>query len=218
MIHDWSHLTFNDAKLPIQANDILVFGFIAYMFSPEDAQNFLALLLRTQDFLRHYRMSYSQGVWYIMQNPPYFLPPPPGIPPQHLMLPLDYTVCTTQGTVVPQRRWTPADEIDVRRYVASATLQLPIYFVNRNGGVGFWLPDILQGRDNDLYHGDREAPLGGRATTHLRINVSPYTLLAAKILNRIRRPHSGLVVATGRDRYQLEMRRIPGTQSRVPDS
>ncbi|KAN0118932.1 hypothetical protein V8E52_004704 [Russula decolorans] len=157
-------------QLPIQASDILVFGFIAYMFSPEDAQNFLALLLRTQDFLRHYRMSYSQGVWYIMQNQPYFLPPPPGIPPQNLMLPLDHTVCTTQGTVVPQRRWTPADEIDVRRYVTSATLQLPIYFVNRSGGVGFWLPDILQGRDHDLYYGDSEAPLGGRATTHLRIN------------------------------------------------
>ena len=92
------------------------------------------------------------------------------------MLPLDYNVCTTQGTVVPQRRWTPADETDVRRYVASAALQLPVYFVNRNGGVGFWLPDILQGRDHDLYHGDREAPLGGRATTHLRINVSLYHL------------------------------------------
>ena len=176
MIHYWCHLTFYDAKFPIQASDILVSSFIAYMFSPQDAHNFLALLLRTQDFLRHYRISYSQSVWYIMQNPPYFPPPPLGIPPQNLMLPLDYNVCTTQGTVVPQRRWTPADETDVRRYVASAALQLPVYFVNRNGGVGFWLPDILQSRDHDLYHGDREAPLGGRATTHLRINVSLYHL------------------------------------------
>jgi hypothetical protein len=150
------------------------------MFSPEDAQNFLAILLKTQDFLRHYRMSYSQGIWYIMQNPPYFPPPPPGIPPQNLMLPLDYNVCMSQGTVVPQRRWIPADEIDVRRYVVTAALQLPIYFVNRNGGVGFWLPDILQGRDHDLYHGDREAPLGGRTTTHLRINVSSYTCVNCK--------------------------------------
>jgi hypothetical protein len=164
-------------------------------------------------------MSYAQGVWYIMQNPPYFLPPPPGTPPQNLMLPLDFSVRTTQGTVVPQERWAPADEIDVRRYVASATLQLPIYFVNRNGGIGFWLPDILQGRDHDLYHGDREAPLGGRATTHLRINVSSHTrMLAAKILNHVLRrlpPHSGLGVVTGRDRLQLEMRRMPGTRSLV---
>ncbi len=96
------------------------------------------------------------------------------------MLPLDFSVRTTQGTVVPQRRWTPADEVDVRRYVAGATLQLPVYFVNRNGGIGFWLPDILQGRVHDLYHGDREAPLGGRATTHLRINVSSHTYAGCK--------------------------------------
>jgi hypothetical protein len=149
------------------------------MFSPEDTRNFLVLLLRTQDFLRHYRISYSQGVWYIMQSPPYFPPPLPGTPPQNLMLPLDYNVPMTQGTVVPQRRWTPADEIDVRRYVASATLQLPIFFVNRNGGVGFWLPDILQGRDDDLHHGDREALLG-KTTTHLCINVSSYTCPGCK--------------------------------------
>ncbi len=180
MIDDWCRLTFYDAKFSIQASDVLVFGFIAYTFSPEDAHNFLALLLRTQDFLRHYRMSYSQGVWHIMQNPPFFPPQQPGIPPQNLMLPLDYNVRMAQGTVVPQRRWTPADEIDVRRYVESASLQLPIYFVNRNGGVGFWLPDILQGRDHDLYLGDREAPLGGRATTHLRINVSSHTCAGCK--------------------------------------
>lgn len=97
------------------------------------------------------------------------------------MLPLDYNVPTTQGTVVPQRRWNPmptgpVDETNIRRYISTArlqfSLQLPIYFVNRNGGIGFWLPDILQGRDDDLYNGDREAPLGGKATTYLRINVS----------------------------------------------
>lgn len=175
MIHGWYHLMFHDAKFPIQPCDVLVFGFIAYTFSPEDAHNFLALLLRRPDFLQHYRMSFSQGVWYIRQNSPYFPPPPPGIPPQNLMLPLDYNVSATQGTVVPQRRWTPADEIDTLRYVANATLQLPVYFVNRNGGVGFWLPDILQGRDHDLYHGDREASFDGRTTTFLRINVSSYT-------------------------------------------
>ena len=119
-------------------------------------------------------MSYSHGVWHILQNPPYFSPPPPGVPIQNLQLPLDFSVSTTQGTVVPQRRWTPADEIDVRRYVTSATLQLPIYFVNKNGSVGFWLPDILQGRDHDLYNGNREAPLGGKSTTFLRINVSSH--------------------------------------------
>ena len=173
--------------LPIQASDLLVYGFIAHTFSPEDTHNFLALLLRTQEYLRHYSTSYSesQGVWYILQNPPYFPPPSPGIPSQDSMLPLDFNLNLneTRGSVVPQGRWIPADEIDVHRYVTNATLQLPIYFVNRNGGIGFWLPDILQGRDHDLNDGDREASLGGKTTTHLRINVSQHTLmLAANIL------------------------------------
>jgi hypothetical protein len=165
--------------LPIQASDLLVYGFIAHTFSPEDTHYFLALLLRTQKYLQHYSISYSQGVWYMMQNPPYFPQQPSGTPPQNLMLSLDFninetqgSVKPTQGSVVPQRRWIPEDEIDVRRYVASATLQFPIYFVKENGGIGFWLPDILQGRDHDLDNGDREAALGGRTTTHLRINVS----------------------------------------------
>jgi hypothetical protein len=112
-----------------------------------------------------------------MQNTPYFLPPPPGVSTQNSMLPLDLTVHPTQGTVVPQQRWAPTDEIDVRRHVAGATLQLPSYFVKRSGEIGFWLPDILQGRDYDLHDGDREALFGGRATTHLRINVSSHTLM-----------------------------------------
>ena len=168
--------------LPIQASDLLVYGFIAHTFSPEGAHNFFASLLRTQEYLRHYNISYSQieGVWNVTQNPPYILPPPPGTPPQNLVLPLDFNINMTQGSVIPQQRWTPADEIDVRRYVESATLQLPIYFVKKNGGIGFWLPDILQGIDHDLDNGDREAQLGGRVTTHLRISVSHHTLMLVK--------------------------------------
>lgn len=164
---------------PIQASDILVSGFIAHTFSPEGAHNYLALLLETQDYLRHYRISYSQGAWYMMQNPPYFPPPPPGIPPQNLMLPLDFNFNGTQGSVIPQRRWTRDDEnhemieTGVSRYVPNVPLLLPIYFVNRDGEIGFWLPDILQGRDHDLNNGDGEAPLGGKpVATQVRINVS----------------------------------------------
>lgn len=190
LILDLCSLTFLLRKpRPIQASDILIDGFIALTFSPEDAQHFFALLLRTPDFLRHYRISYLRGTWYMVPNPPYFLPPPPGFPTQNLPLPLDYSITTTQGTVVPQHRWAPADEIDVRRYVESAALQLPVYFVKVNGELGFWLPDILQGRDHDLYNGNGEAPLGGRTTTHLRLHVSSHTLvLVAKILIHIPTP------------------------------
>ncbi|KAI9464406.1 hypothetical protein F5148DRAFT_176961 [Russula earlei] len=159
----------------VRASDILVDGFISHTFSPEDADRFFTLLLRTPNFLRHKNISYSQGVWYIMPNVHSIQPGSLGVPAQTSPLPLDYSVRTTQGTVVPQRRWIPAVEVDFRRHVEGATLQPPIFFLNRNGEIGFWLPDILQGRYRDhLHNGDREAPLGGRSTIHIRINWPGY--------------------------------------------
>ena len=154
----------------MQPDDILVDGFVTHMFTPRDAFAFFTLLLRIPDF-RPY-VTYSRGVWYISHGQQ----PPAGPPTQ---LPLDFSARATEGTIVPQRRWTPADEVDVRRYVQEAVLQLPVFFINRNGGVGFWLPDILEGHDGDLYNRGSHAPLGGVSTTHIRINVSPLSYLAA---------------------------------------
>ncbi|KAF8495891.1 hypothetical protein F5888DRAFT_1804443 [Russula emetica] len=158
----------------VHASDILVDGFIARTFTPQDALDFFALLLKTPDFLRHHRILYSKGVWYAMRNAPYVQSPSPAASIQNPSLPLDYSVRTTRGTVIPQRRWTPADEVDVHRHVECSALQPPIFFINHNGGTGFWLPDILQGRHHDLYDGDREAQLGGKTTTHIRINWPGY--------------------------------------------
>ena len=164
-------------------HDILVDGFLAHTFSPQDAHTLFSRLLRTPDFLRYYRVTYSQGVWHIMQNAPssYVQQASLGLPTQNFPLPLDFSTRTTQGTVVPQPRWVPADDVDVRRHVHDATLQLPIFFVNRNNGaVGFWLPHILQGRDGDLHNRDSHASLGGRTTTHIRINVSPHSYISCE--------------------------------------
>ena len=141
---------------------------------------------------------------------------PPGLPTR---LPLDFSR-TTEGTIVPQRRWTPADEVDIRRHVQDAALQLPVFFVNRNGSVGFWLPDILEGRDSELYNRDSHASLGGRTTSHIRINVSPLPYLAAKRVSSmfVDSFHSGPDMTFGDARYQYEMRRIRGTRSRLVDS
>jgi hypothetical protein len=158
--------------MSVLPNDILVDGFIASTFQPADANHYLALLLRTPDFLQHYQIQYSRGAWYIMYSAQSAQPSSTEAPPQAVWLPLDFHKATTRGTVVPQRRWTPADEVDIRRHVESAVLQLPIFFVNRNGAVGFRLQEILQGCDHELSNAYREAPLGGRATTHIRINVS----------------------------------------------
>jgi hypothetical protein len=116
---------------------------------------------------------------------------------------------------VPQRRWTPAGGVNMRRHVEDATLQLPIFFINRNGGVGFRLPDILQGHDLDLINRDTEASLGGATTTHIRINVSSH-ICSAKILYPYSPiPLSGRVMAPGCARYPLEMRHICEIRSPV---
>jgi hypothetical protein len=173
------YLTPCDTKSPVLPADVLVDGFVAHTFSPQDAYAFFTLLLRTPDFLQQYGVSCPQEVWYIThipQNVPYVQQSLLGDPTHNLPRPLDFNVRTTEGTVVPQRRWAPADEVDVRRYVAEAALQLPVFFFNVNGGVGFWLPDILQNRDLGLLNRDSEAPLGGVTTTHIRINVSSHAL------------------------------------------
>ncbi|KAI0247008.1 hypothetical protein BJV78DRAFT_1285887 [Lactifluus subvellereus] len=161
-------------QVTVPVNDIFVDGFVARTFQPEDALHYFALLLRSPDFLRYYGIRYSQGAWYITYNIHSLQPPSMGVPMQGPRLPLDFSIRTTQGTVVPQRRWIPADEVDFRRHVEGATLQLPIFFVNQNGSVGFQLLDILQGCDRYLDNAFREAPLGRRTTTHIRINWPGY--------------------------------------------
>ena len=195
----------------VHTNDILVDGFIAYTLSPQDTQRFLALLFKTSNFLRH--ISYSKGVWYFIQDAPHGQPPSPGLSTQTRSLPLDFSVKATRGTVIPQRRWIPGD-VDVRRHVEGGALQLPIFFVDHGGGIGFWLPDILQGRHHDLYNGDKEAPLGGKTTTHIRINVSSHMLvLRAKVLSHLPRPPSQW---PGHDHWKRQIPTRDETQARRP--
>ncbi|KAF8261612.1 hypothetical protein EI94DRAFT_1557192, partial [Lactarius quietus] len=75
-------------------------------------------------------------------------------------------------TVVPQQRWLPANSVDFQRHVVDAVLQLPIFFFNHNGSIGFSLWDILRGCDRDLRNSNDFAPLGGKFTTRIVINVS----------------------------------------------
>ena len=131
------------------------------------------LLLKTEYFVQYYGIVYYQNAWYITHNIGLVQGTSPGVPLRTTPL-LDHAIGATNwhGTVVPQRRWTPADEVDVRRHVESAVLQLPAFFVNRDGSLGFRLSDILRGCDRDLLSANSFASLGARTTTYIRINVS----------------------------------------------
>ncbi|KAH9053779.1 hypothetical protein EDB87DRAFT_1689916 [Lactarius vividus] len=168
------------------AGDVVIDGFVARTFTREDANNYFMLLLKTphsQHFMRYYGIVYHQGAWYITQNANLVQGTSPGVPFQNTPL-LDYSSRGAQGTILPQQRWTPADEVDVRRHVVGAVFQLPIYFVNSNGSIGFPLPDILQGRDRDLRNANDFAPLGGRTATHIRINWPGYMYWKRQVATR----------------------------------
>jgi len=158
----------------ITTEEVLVDVFLTHAFSPHDALSYL--LFGTPDFLRQNWISYSQGVWYIMQNISRPQSRLLGGPTRNLPPLLDFNFRTTQGTVVPQRRWSSADEAGIRHNLDGTTLQFPIYFVHRNGRVCFWLTGILQGRDHDPYNRDSEAPLWATTTINICINVSLQTL------------------------------------------
>ena len=157
------------------STDILVDGFVSRTFASEDATNYFMLLLRNRLFIQHfgilYHQPFNQGAWYITHNVNSVQGASPGVPLQTSPL-LDYCTRTTHGTVVPQRRWTPADEVDIRRHVEGAALELPIFFVNHDGTIGFPLVNILRGCDGDLHNANGFASLMGKTTTTIRINVS----------------------------------------------
>ena len=158
----------------LTSTNLLVDGFVARTFTAGDANSYLMLLLWTpqgQSFLEYYGIEYHRGAWYIRHNSNLVQGTSPGVP--YLPTPLlDYSMKETTGTVVTQRRWTPAEEVDIRRHVQCAALLLPIFFVNRNGSLGFWLTDILRGCDRELHNANSFAPLGGEYTTQVRIHVS----------------------------------------------
>lgn len=99
-----------------------------------------------------------------------------GSPAHNSLLPLDARLQCQDNSRHGRSpvRWIPVDEAAIHRHIKGAILHFPTFSLNRNVGVGFLLMDILRGWD-DL--NTSEATFGGIATTHIRINVSPHTLI-----------------------------------------
>jgi hypothetical protein len=74
--------------------------------------------------------------------------------------------------VVPQKIWTPPNQSDWRRYVEQASLRMPVFFIQNDGGIGLPLTRALAGDRASLRFADMPAPLGGGHSTQIRIAVS----------------------------------------------
>ncbi len=97
----------------------------------------------------------------------------------HLLWLLDYSIVRT-GTVIPQTRWIPENMTDRRQHVAEAILQMPIFFLQQDGGLGLSLDDAINGHCKTLRDARVHAQLGGKSTTYIRLGVCSY--LAASYL------------------------------------
>ncbi|KAI0300043.1 hypothetical protein B0F90DRAFT_573981 [Multifurca ochricompacta] len=164
-------------NMPVSPADVIVNGFIARTFSPEDADRYFMHLLGTppgQDLLRYHGMLLQRDRWYITCNSHFVRPSLRCVSTQNVLPLLDYHIGIGQGTVLPQRRWIPFDDFENGGPIEGCRLQLPVFFVNRGGGVGFSLPDILQRRDLDLYDANKMVPLVDRVKARLHVDWPDY--------------------------------------------
>ena len=76
------------------------------------------------------------------------------------------------GTVVPQIVWSSDSASDRRQHVEMGKLQMPIFFEDKDQALGFSLEASIDGQCHVLLHANDPAPLGHKATTHIRIIVS----------------------------------------------
>ena len=78
--------------------------------------------------------------------------------------------------MVPQTMWSPRSAIDRRQHIEMGKLQMPIFFDDKDGGLGLSLAALIGGQSHVLRDANVPAPLGEKTTTHLRIIVSAVQL------------------------------------------
>ncbi|KAI0035486.1 hypothetical protein K488DRAFT_23237, partial [Vararia minispora EC-137] len=78
------------------------------------------------------------------------------------------------GPVVPQTLWVPRSSRDLAQYVLEAELQLPIFFLRTNGGVGLSVADAAAGNSSALVGCSQPVNVGGRTSVHLRMQWPGY--------------------------------------------
>lgn len=158
---------------------LLVDGYISQSFSPKTAERYFHDLLKTNssDLTQLCQtIDLSDGLSFVVQDVATQDPPLPledSCGRSHWLL--DHGV-VQPGTVVPQQLWSPQHDNEFRQYVTNAKLQMPVFFIQEDGRLGLSLDDAARGRCHNLRDGGKVAPLGGKTTTFIRINVCDIVL------------------------------------------
>ena len=112
--------------------DYLTDGYISYTFTSRDAEFYVVHLFK-RDAASVQAIRDRNGAYSVFIPPSHFSPP---VRTQYGdTWVLDHAV-RTGGSVVPQQLWAPQGQGDRRRYVDQAQFCMPIFFVNRFGGLG----------------------------------------------------------------------------------
>jgi hypothetical protein len=150
---------------------LLVDGYISQTFRSRAAEQYFLELLKSTSFPPHASLSYTgrEGYIFFVYSVPTHIAARFPNPPDHWLL--DRGI-VDRGTVVPQKMWSPHSAVERRRYVERAELQMPVFFEDRDRGLGLSLEATLDGRCHVLRDANDTAPLGQKTTAHIRIVVS----------------------------------------------
>ena len=149
-------------------------GYIARTLEPRDAaQYFTRLLHMDERFLQPRFLPEWPNAFFItnlvVQNVV-----PTILIDNHPAWLLDY-VLQNNGTVVPQRIWSPGTPSDALRY-NNVSLNMPIFFVNHDRKtLGLRLVNAAAGDCMSLLNARATAPVGNCHTTSIRIKVGVST-------------------------------------------
>ena len=148
--------------------DLLTDGYITYTFRPQDAANYLMILFKVNPQVVQANAFLHQGAFFVWNQPTIWTQPPLNFDERPGWL-LDYHI-RPGGSVVPQQIWFPQGQVDWRRYVEQAQLQMPLFFVNADGSLG--VPVVNAAAGQMYLHGASEpVPFGDRTTIKIRICV-----------------------------------------------
>ncbi|KAH9011529.1 hypothetical protein EDB83DRAFT_371902 [Lactarius deliciosus] len=162
---------------------LLIDGYISQTFRSRAAEQYILELLKSTSIPPHETLPYSgkEGHFFFVYSVPPHIPARFPNPPGHWLL--DRGI-VDMGTVVPQTMWSPRSPINRRQNVERAMLQMPVFFEDKDGGLGLSLEASIDARCDVLRDGNDPAPLGGKTTLHIRIVWPGYKKFKRQILIR----------------------------------